>query len=100
MLKILSDTQKTLKELISDITMWPQDMVNIRTFNKEILNDQRVLDVVEEVKEAFKDNGKVLVRASGTEPLVRVTLSCETQEELDYNMNKIVSMINLVKEEV
>ena len=100
LLKIMGDTNKTLKELTSEITMWPQELVNIRTFNKEILNDERVVKVVDEVKDILKDNGKVLVRASGTEPLVRVTLSCETQSELDLHMNKIVSMINIIKEEV
>ena len=100
LLKIMSDTGKTLKELIEDIQMWPQELVNIRTFNKEILNDERVLRTVGEVKSILGDNGKVLVRASGTEPLVRVTLSCETQKELDLYMEKIVSIINIVKEEV
>jgi phosphoglucosamine mutase len=100
LLKILGDTQKTLKELTSDIHMWPQEMVNIRTFNKEIINDKRVIKEIDEVKEILKVNGKVLVRASGTEPLVRVTLSCEKQSDLDIYMKKIVGIINLVKEEV
>jgi phosphoglucosamine mutase len=78
--------------------MWPQEMVNIRTYNKEILKDQRVVEVIEEVTNTLGTDGKVLVRASGTEPLVRVTLSCETQEELDKHMDKIVSMITYVKE--
>ncbi len=80
--------------------MWPQEMVNIRTFNKEIINDKRVIKEIDEVKEILKVNGKVLVRASGTEPLVRVTLSCEKQSDLDIYMKKIVGIINLVKEEV
>ncbi|AIO19302.1 Phosphoglucosamine mutase [Candidatus Izimaplasma bacterium HR1] len=100
LLKILDDKEQSLKELTDEIKMWPQELFNIRTYNKEILNDKRVVKVVNEVKEVLKDNGKVLVRASGTEPLVRVTLSCETQSELDKHMNKIVSMINFVKEEV
>jgi len=100
LLKILNDTKKSLHELTKDIKMWPQELVNIRTYNKEILLDERVVKAVNEVKEVLKDSGKVLVRASGTEPLVRVTLSCETQVELDKHMDKIVSMINFVKEEV
>lgn len=100
LLKILTDKETSLQELTSDIHMWPQELVNIRTYNKEILDDKRVLKVVQEVKDTLLDNGKVLVRASGTEPLVRVTLSCETQEELDLHMKKIVDMINFVKEEV
>jgi phosphoglucosamine mutase len=99
-LKILQDTNQSLKELTKDIKMWPQKLVNIRTFNKTILEDKRVKKVINEVTDTLLDNGKVLVRASGTEPLIRVTLSCETQEELDKYMNQIVEMIQTVKEEV
>ena len=100
LLKILHETNKSIMELTSDINMWPQKMVNIRTFNKEILDDERVLKVVEEVKNILGIDGKVLVRASGTEPLVRVTISCETESDLDKYMDLIVSTINNVKEEV
>ena len=74
--------------------MWPQELVNIRTKNKEVLNVSSVQEVINQVKEELKDNGKVLVRASGTEPLIRVTLSWETQEQLDIYMNKILTSIN------
>ncbi len=100
LLKILHETKLSLKELTIDISMWPQKMVNIRTFNKAIIKDERVVKVINEVKEILKTNGKVLVRASGTEPLVRVTLSCEKITDLDEYMERIISIINFVKEEV
>ena len=100
LLKIINETNKSLIELTSDITMWPQKMENIRTFNKEILDDERVVDVIKEVKNILGLNGKVLVRASGTEPLIRVTISCETESDLKKYMELIVSIINNVKEEV
>jgi phosphoglucosamine mutase len=93
LLKILNDTQKSLKELTNEITMWPQLMVNIRTKQKEVLQNENVVAVVNKVKNILKENGKVLVRASGTEPLVRVTLSCETQDELDKYMKEITDAI-------
>ncbi len=99
-LKILYETNLSFSELLQDVTMYPQQMVNIRTYNKDILQDQRVLDVIQETKDVFLDDGKVLVRASGTEPLIRVTLSCEKQEDLDFYMNKIVSVIETIKGEV
>ncbi|MCD6482108.1 MAG: phosphoglucosamine mutase [Candidatus Izimaplasma sp.] len=99
LLKVLNDTKKSLKELTSDIVMWPQKLVNIKTTNKEILNDKRVMKVIQDVKNILGNNGKVLVRPSGTEPLVRVTVSCETESELDKYMELIISIINTVKEE-
>lgn len=100
LLQVLQESKKTLQELTKDIKMWPQVLTNIKTYNKEILNDERVVKVIDEVKEELKDNGKVLVRASGTEPLVRVTISCETEELVTKYTDKIVSIINLIKEEV
>jgi phosphoglucosamine mutase len=100
LLNILEITGKTLKELTSDINMWPQTMENIRTFNKDILNDPRVVKVIEEVTAILGSNGKVLVRASGTEPLIRVTISCELKSDVDKYVNLIVRVINEVKEEI
>lgn len=100
LLNILDITGKTLKELTSDIHMWPQTMVNIKCFNKEVLNDKRVITVIEEVKSILGNNGKVLVRASGTEPLIRVTISCELQSDVDKYSDLIVGIIKDVKEEV
>lgn len=99
-LTVLHNTEKSLQELLEDVKMWPQELVNIRTFNKEIIKDERVTKVVDSVKEELQDNGKVLVRASGTEPLIRVTISCETEEDLHRHMTAIVDTITMVKEEV
>ncbi len=99
LLKILNDTQKSLKELTADIKMWPQKMENIKTTNKTIINDERVLKVINEVKDVLGEDGKVLVRASGTEPLVRVTISCELESDLDKYMALIVNTINEIKED-
>ncbi len=99
LLKILTDTRKSIKELTKDIQMWPQLLVNIRTKKKEVLEHPNVVKVINNIKDELKDNGKVLVRASGTEPLVRVTLSCETEEELNKNMTLITDAINKELEE-
>lgn len=100
LLNILEVTGKTLKELTSDINMCPQTMESIRFFNKEVLNDKRVIDTIEEVKAILGSDGKVLVRASGTEPLIRVTISCELKSDVDKYVKLIVDVIKMVKEEV
>jgi phosphoglucosamine mutase len=100
LLKIIEDTQQSLQDMLKDVTMWPQQLVNIRTYNKEILQDPRVKDVITTVTNELGNNGKVLVRASGTEPLIRVTISCETEDELLRQMNRIINVIQTVKEEV
>lgn len=100
LLNILEVTGKTLKELTSDIKMWPQTLENIRTFNTDILNDPRVIEVIENVKGILGSNGKVLIRASGTEPLIRVTISCELQSDVEKYIRLIVGIITKVKGEI
>ena len=100
LLKVLQESGKTLQELISDIHMWPQELVNIRTYNKEILEDERVVMLINKIKQELGENGKMLVRASGTEPLIRVTVSCETREELEKYREQVVQFIHQIKKEV
>jgi phosphoglucosamine mutase len=99
-LNVLHQSGKTLAELLADLSMWPQELVNIRSYDKTVLDDPRVVAAIDAVKAELGENGKVLVRASGTEPLLRVTISCPTQEALDRHMKTIVDTITLVKEEV
>ncbi|PAT01732.1 hypothetical protein CI105_04390 [Candidatus Izimaplasma bacterium ZiA1] len=98
-LKVLEETNKTLKELISPINMYPQKMENIKAYNKDIVNDQRITDLVTKTQALWSDDGKVLVRASGTEPLIRVTLSYKDEKELDKVMSEFISLFKTLKEE-
>ncbi|MBN2604951.1 MAG: phosphoglucosamine mutase [Bacilli bacterium] len=99
LLKILDETNQSLQELTSDIVMWPQTLTNIRTFNKEVLNDARVTAIIKEITDELKNDGKVLVRASGTEPLVRVTISCQEEKDVKRYTALIVDTIKTVMEE-
>ena len=72
----------------------------VRSFNKEIINDERVVSLVQSINDKLGDNGKIFVRASGTEPLIRVTVSCEKQEDLNRYREQVVGLINVIKEEV
>lgn len=100
LLDLLHRKGQTLAELTSDVHMWPQLLTNIRTFGDGILEDSRVKNVIEEVRSLVGSDGKVLIRKSGTEPLIRVTISAETRELVEEYTNKIVSVINQVKDEV
>jgi phosphoglucosamine mutase len=100
LLSLLSTKKTTLKELTSDVHMWPQVLTNIRTYSTDILEDPRVVSVIEQVKETVGQDGKVLIRKSGTEPLIRVTISAKTDALVAQYTEEIVSVINLVKDEV
>jgi phosphoglucosamine mutase len=100
LLSLLSTKKTTLKELTSDVHMWPQVLTNIRTYSTDILEDPRVVSAIDQVKETVGQDGKVLIRKSGTEPLIRVTISAKTDALVAQYTEEIVSVINLVKDEV
>lgn len=69
----ICDTKLPLSKLHEDISLFPQYVLNIKVENKqEVLDDIQVKAIIKSVKETIKDDGKVLLRASGTEPVVRI----------------------------
>lgn len=91
--KILSEWQTSIEELCKDLVFYPDKMVNLRNIDKSLLNHQEVVDVVAEVKAKLEDDGFVLVRASGTEPLIRVSVSAQSIEIVDECIDQIVSVL-------
>ncbi|WP_419419605.1 phosphoglucosamine mutase [Legionella sp. D16C41] len=72
---------KTLAELAQGIELCPQILLNIKTPNALTLTkDKRVLDLVETLRKELQQTGRVLLRPSGTEPLLRVMVEGEDKE--------------------
>jgi len=92
-LKIVVDQQTTLKELTKDINMWPQVLKNLENADKKVLDLEPVKTTIEAIKKQVGNNGKVFIRPSGTEPVIRVTISCKTDEEVEKYMNEIIEVI-------
>ena len=94
------ESGKTLSELVKDIKLWPQDMKNI-TVSKEKKadwkNNKALTEFIKEKEQEINGKGRILVRASGTEPLIRVMVEAETEEIVDKYVNELV---NKVKEEL
>lgn len=78
-------TEKSLKSLLSGMTKFPQKLVNVRYEPCAIdyCADQRVLDAVTEAEQALGDTGRVLLRKSGTEPLIRVMVEAQNADDAD-----------------
>ena len=80
-LTIMKDTGKSALELREGLKIYPQLLVNVRVRDKEeAMNDPEVLSAILKVNEHLANNGRLLVRPSGTEPLVRVMAEAETDE--------------------
>ncbi len=77
LLSVVKDTGKTLKELSSEMDVYPQVLINIRVSNfgkAQFPKDKEVQNAIKQVEEKLGNDGRILVRLSGTEPLVRVML--------------------------
>ena len=73
LLEIMKNTGKSLEELSEGLFIYPQLLKNVKVNDKEAaLKDEALWKVVKEVEDELKDEGRILVRPSGTEPLVRV----------------------------
>ncbi len=77
----ICDKKMSLSKLTEDVKLFPQFIKNIRVQNKNaVLADEEVLAEVEAVEKLINGNGRVLLRKSGTEPVIRVMTECETDE--------------------
>lgn len=100
-LSIMVKQEKSLKQLCSGITLLPQSLINLKTSNAVVLaNHQRVLDAVQDLSTKLKDQGRVLLRPSGTEPILRVMVEGIDQEHVQANAQNLTNQIRSIEEEL
>ncbi len=71
-LEVIARTNKSLDELKSAMQKYPQELINIKTTNDFDINDKTLQQEIKKVESELGDKGRVLIRKSGTEPLIRV----------------------------
>ena len=80
LMEAIIDSKKSLAALSASVKMLPQITVNVRVADKESVNrNERVLGVIKYIKEQLGRCGRILVRASGTEPVIRVMVEAEEE---------------------
>lgn len=92
---IMKNTGKSLKGLLEGLTIYPQKLRNVVVRNKEyVLQHAGLKKLVEDLeKNVLKGNGRILLRASGTESLIRVMCEAETDEICNEVVNQLVNYI-------
>lgn len=91
---VMKKTGKSLSELLEDFKEYPQALVNVPVKDKKSWKDhQAILDVIKEVEDEMGDEGRVLVRPSGTQNLLRVMAEGPTQEETNAYVDRIVKVV-------
>ena len=96
LIRIILEKKKPVEELSKIIKIYPQILVNAKVSNDKKYDfdkDPKIKEKIEALNEKFKDNGRVLIRASGTEPLVRVMIEGEDQAVLQKEATSLAKFI-------
>ncbi|MBM7573287.1 phosphoglucosamine mutase [Aquibacillus albus] len=95
LVNVMKETGKPLSELAGQMEKFPQVLKNIKVIDKhEALVNSRIQAVIEKVEKEMGDDGRVLVRPSGTEPLVRVMVEAPTEEDCHRYVDEVVQVID------
>lgn len=93
-MEVILEKKMTLSKLASPVKIYPQVLKNVRVKSKpEAQNDADVQAAVQSVAEKLGDTGRILVRESGTEPLIRVMVEAETMEECEKHVDSVIAVI-------
>ena len=93
-MEVMVEEKTTMSELTRGLTIYPQLLVNVKvTSKKEVMEDADVLAAAKKVEEALGDNGRILLRQSGTEPLIRVMVEAETDAICKEHVDAVVDVI-------
>ncbi len=94
LVNIMKITGKKLSELANEMTIFPQKLVNIRVTDKHGVTDNAVVaEKIAEVERDMDGDGRVLVRPSGTEPLVRVMVEAPSAEACEEYVERIAAVV-------
>lgn len=94
LLSVMKETGRTLSDLADEVEIFPQLLVNVRVRDKHtVMQEPAVQAVIQEVESEMNGDGRILVRPSGTEPLLRVMAEASTQERVEQYVHKIANVI-------
>jgi len=92
-LRAIADQGKTLAELKSAMTKFPQVMINVRAVSARVMENESVRSAVRDVEAELGDKGRVLLRPSGTEPLIRVMVEGEDAQQVRRLAEQLAAVV-------
>ena len=94
MMEVMLAKEKSMSELAEPLVIYPQVLKNVRVKSKpEAQNDPDVQAAVAKAAEELGDSGRILVRESGTEPVIRVMVEAETDEVCEKYVDSVIKVI-------
>lgn len=93
-MQVMLGRKKKMSELMEGLTIYPQVLENVRVTDKKAAQDDAAVQAaVQAVTEALGDAGRILVRESGTEPVLRVMVEAETKEICQKYVSQVVDVV-------
>lgn len=97
-MEVMKEKKMNLSELCKEVRIYPQLLKNVRVKDKQaIISNEKVQQAAKEVEERLGDDGRILLRLSGTEPLVRVMVEAATDEICEKEVDSVVSVIETIE---
>jgi phosphoglucosamine mutase len=97
-MEVMLESKEKLSKLVSGYKVYPQVLKNVKVIDKEMAQkDEEVLKEVERVSKKLGENGRILLRASGTEPLVRVMVEAGSKKECEECVDSVIEVMKLRK---
>ena len=94
LMEVMLAKEKPMSELAAPVVFYPQVLKNVRVKSKpDAQNDPDVQKAVSEVTAALGDQGRILVRESGTEPVIRVMVEADTEELCEKYVDDVIAVI-------
>jgi phosphoglucosamine mutase len=96
LMQVMAETKKSVADLASVMERFPQVLINVKDVNKAKLSTSALLaSTISDFESKLGDSGRILVRASGTEPLVRVMVEAQSQDQATQIAEKIAEIVRL-----
>ncbi len=93
-MEAMMEEKTTLSKLMEGFKKYPQVLINAKVTDKNlVMEDEDIINAIKEAEAELSDDGRVLVRASGTEPIVRVMVEADSEEKCNTLANKIVDLL-------
>lgn len=94
-MEVILESKMKLSEIVKGIKIYPQLLVNVKVADKDkAMNDEKVLSVIKEKQEQLGDDGRILVRPSGTEPVIRVMAEAANDDICNKVVYEIIDILN------
>lgn len=93
-MEVMLEKKMKLSEIVKEVEIFPQELKNLRVKNKKAAReDKKVMEAVDGVAKELGSEGRILVRESGTEPVIRVMVEAKTNELCKMYVNRVLDVI-------